>query len=121
MSDLDQQILNEVKDAIRASIREKLSGYSSPLTNIVNDAVKRNDDKIRAIIYSAVDSIVESDAFKEEMRNQFAHSVARKLTIQFSDSLADKAMQAIKSDQVLKAKAIAAVAKVIDSAQEREE
>lgn len=110
----EQEIVNQVKDAIRSSIKERLSGYGSPLTSIVNDAVKANDTKIREIVYGAVSAVLESEDFRKEMQNQFAHSVARKLTVQFSDSLADKAMQAIKADQVLRAKAIAAVAAVIE-------
>lgn len=115
--DFEQQVIDQVKSAIRDSIKEKLSGYGSPLQSIISDAVKLNDAKIRNIVYSSVSAVVDSEEFKKEMTTQFAHSVARKLTISFSEGLADRAMQAIKSDQVLRAKAISAVEQLISSSQ----
>lgn len=114
--DLEKEVIDSVQEAIRTSIKEHLCGYNSPLQKIVDEAVKVHDKQIREVVYLAVSSTVSSNEFKEEMRTAFAHTVARQLVADFSKSLAAKATEAVKCDQVLRARAVSAVEDILREA-----
>ena len=62
--DIDQEIINAVRDGIREVVKDKLSsGYNSPLDKMVSSALEKNNGLFRELLESAT----EGEEFTEEL------------------------------------------------------
>lgn len=113
MSDLEKQILSTVQHSMSESIKSVLTGYNSPLQQLVKSVVDENSKELRAIISDSFKLVISTDEFKQSIVSAFSHKVARTI-ISNNDGLFDKVSNELKQDAVFKAKMSLAVSNVVE-------
>lgn len=93
--------------------KDKLEGYASPLTPIIEDAFKVNADTIRKAVYAATADCVNSPDFGKQLTEHLNHKLAN-LVINKCAGLVEKSFQSLMQDQVLRTKLQSAVIEIIE-------
>ena len=114
---LEKDILQVLQVSMNKAIQDCLSGYSSPLTKLVNNVVESRSTELRKIIADSFDVAIQKDEFKSAIREGFSHKIARTL-INNNGGLFDKVSNELKQDAVFKSKMAIAVANVVDECME---
>lgn len=114
---LEKDILQVLQVSMNKAIQDCLSGYSSPLTKLVNSVVESRSTELRKIIADSFDNAIEKDEFKSAIREGFSHKIARTL-INNNGGLFDKVSNELKQDAVFKSKMAIAVANVVEECME---
>ena len=110
---LEKDILQVLQISMNKAIQESLSGYSSPLTKLVNSVVENRSTELRKIIADSFDEAIGKDEFKSAIREGFSHKIARTL-INNNGGLFDKVSNELKQDAIFKSKMAIAVANVVN-------
>lgn len=113
MSDLENQILNQVKVSIAKSIDSELTGYNKPLSKLTEKVIEKNSDELRKTIEESFLSVIRSDEFKDTILEEFKHKVSKILVSQLVGHV-DQAVSKIKQDPTVKAKMIVAINNIIN-------
>jgi hypothetical protein len=113
MEQFEQEILNSVKGAILASIKEALSGYSSPLRPLITKVIEEHSNDIYTIVNDSFKSVIATEDFKKTIFSEFEHKVAKMLVGQLSGQV-EKAVHKIKQNPTLQAKMIVAIEDIIE-------
>ncbi len=108
----DKVILNAVQDGIRDGVKSKLGGYNSPLDGIINDALKQHDAALRSMLYTAVQSAVGDEAFRNEVAIAVRHKLAQALIQKFGGEL-EKQVNVLKSDPATRARITLAIEAIV--------
>lgn len=114
---LEKDILQVLQVSMNKAIQESLTGYSSPLTKLVNNVVDSRSIELRKIIADSFDNAIQKDEFKSAIREGFSHKIARTL-INNNGGLFDKISNELKQDAVFKSKMAIAVANVVNECME---
>jgi hypothetical protein len=93
--------------------KDKLEGYQSPLSPIIEDAFKVNSDTIRKAIYKATADCVASPDFGNQLVGALNHKLAN-LVINKCAGLVEKSFQTLMQDQTLRTKLQSAVLAIIE-------
>lgn len=113
MESLEKDILASINHSIQEVIKERLSGYDSPLTKLVNSVVGENEQKLRTVFSEAFVLVVDSNDFKKEVHQAFQHKVAKLLVSKLEGSI-EKSVNLLRSDPTIKAKMILAIENIIN-------
>jgi len=114
---LERDILQVLQASMQKAIQDCLSGYSSPLTKLVNNVVESRSTELRKIIADSFDEAISKDEFKLAIREGFSHKIARTL-ISNNGGLFDKVSNELKQDAIFKGKMAIAVANVVNECME---
>lgn len=108
-----QEILNIAVSAIKDKIGERFSNtYNSPLNKIADEVIIENGDKIKAIFEDCLESTIKSSDFKQAIKDEFAHKVAKTMVGKLVGSI-EKAVDKLSQDPTLKARMIIAIEKLV--------
>ncbi len=110
--DIEQQVSKSINAAIQEVIEKHIGGYNSPLQKMVNDEVERQGPAIRAVLKDAIQSVVAPDTFKQQLRDQFTHTLARNLLNSYSGEI-DKQANALKQQADFRARVVIAIEQVV--------
>ncbi len=110
---LEQDISNSVQKSIAESIKNVLTGYQSPLNQLVAGVINENCTFLRSIISDSFNQVIRTEDFKQSIVDAFSHKVARSI-ISNNEGLFDKVSNDLKQDAVFKAKMAMAVANVVE-------
>lgn len=113
MEQMEQQVLNSVRDAISEAIRKRLTEYGSPLNKLIDSVVAAHDTSIKQIMTGAITGAVLDDEFRKQVNEQVRHKLARELVNSFGEGAFKKACDSMKSDPVIRSKCVLAIEAII--------
>ena len=113
LDEFQKIVLDSVNTVMEKAMVERLSGYSSPLNPLIDDAVNGHQEELRSAINNAFSQTITTEEFKKSLKEAFKHKVARTVTDLLVGKI-DKAVNVIRSDQGIKARMIMAIEKIID-------
>lgn len=112
-ADLEGEILKGAQQSVAKVIDSALTGYGSPLIELVLEVVEGNRAFLKTIISESFDAIIKTDEFRASIVAAFSHKVARSI-IATNNGLFDKVSNKLKQDAAFKAKMSLAVSKVVE-------
>jgi hypothetical protein len=107
---------NEIKDIVVNALREKIAvRYSYEVVdNIVRDVMNEQSskDKLEKFVRSTLVFLNNDKQFEKAVKEEFQHRVAKSLVGKLEGTV-DKAVDAIRQNQTLRAEMILAIEKII--------
>jgi len=100
---MELQILNALEDGLNHVIKEKLSGYHSPLQGYVTAALAPYEQDIIATLKSGLGNAISSDQFKQMCEQHLASKIAKTL-IAGLDGSVDKVVNQVKQDPIYRSR-----------------
>ncbi|MCP4802278.1 MAG: hypothetical protein GY891_05385 [Bacteroidetes bacterium] len=109
---MNKQLLAQCEKSIDKAITEALGSYNSPLVKAVSSALDEQKDKINNLASESVNEIVNSDDFKQIMKEEMKRKLSRVLISQYGGEV-EKAVNELKSNPLTRAKITTAIDTVI--------
>jgi len=109
---MNKQLLAQCEKAIDKIITDALGSYNSPLLKAVNLSLDEQKDKINKLASESVSEIVNSDDFKQIMRDEMKRKLARVLISQYGGEV-EKVVNELKANPLTRAKITTAIDSVI--------
>lgn len=110
---LEDEIVKASKEATINAITKVLTDYNSPLNKLVVKVVGMNSQVLEDIIQDCFTQVINTEDFKEGVKQAFNHKVAKNL-VSSCDSLFDKATSDLKQNPQFKAKLVVTVANIVE-------
>jgi len=103
----------DMRDILVSALRDRLTNeYSSPAREVVNKVMAEVSPEFEAVLKDVLKEVVLDDEFKNQLRIEFRHKVAKLLVGELSGSV-DKAVNSFRQDPRLKAQMIQAIDSII--------
>lgn len=109
-----KDILHIVTDALHSKIGERLNAYQSPLNTIVDNAIKEHAAEIEAACRESLDGIFTSKEFKNSIKEEFRHKVAKTLVSKLEGTV-EKAVEILRQNPTLRAQMIIKIEEIISN------
>jgi hypothetical protein len=111
----DNQLLQIAKEAIREKVVERFTTqWSSPLNKLADEVVLEYSPQLKAMFEDCLKTITTSKGFKETVKTEFVHKVAKSLVGKLEGTV-EKAVDKLKNDPTLKARMILAIEEIINN------
>ena len=107
----EDKLLNAAEKAIYESITTLLVSYHSPVKDVVNNVMKKHEDRLIEIADNALVSILDSKSFSEAIHQAINDKVARMLVSQIGGEV-EKRVNELKADPVTRAKITLALSQI---------
>jgi hypothetical protein len=114
--DADKLFENSIRDAIREGIKAKMSGYNSPLENLMKQAIETRHAEFRSLLDESIASCVNDDDFRNEIGSAVRKSLAKTLIQRFGGEM-EKQFNALKSDPLTRARITMAIEEIVKQQQ----
>lgn len=112
----EKEIADQIKKSVSESVRKHMDDYGSPLKQMVFDAIKVHDAKLRSFIYEAVSEVFLDDEFRAQSKTQIKHKIARELATTFGEGIFKKSIEQMKGDPTLRARCVLAIENILNEA-----
>jgi uncharacterized coiled-coil protein SlyX len=109
---LIHRIAQTAQGALSAALHGALTGYGSPLTELVKRATERRTTALAAIVDAAMDHLIGSDELKQAAIEAARHKLAKMVVTDIEGGM-ERAYNAFKGDPVRRSRAILAVERAI--------
>ncbi len=109
---MNNQLLAQCEKSIDKAITEALGSYNSPLVKAVSSALDEQRDEINTLASESVSEIVNSDDFKQVMKEEMKRKLSRVLISQYGGQV-EKAVNELRSNPLTKAKITTAIDSII--------
>lgn len=117
---IDQDEVNQlVLDTVAKHISDRL-GYNQTLGNMVTEALENNRDIVQSILNDTLNSVIANPAFKETIKQEFEHKVAKSL-VGHLEGAVEKAANVYRQDPTLKSRMILAIENIIATSEQPNE
>ena len=114
--DIDQEILNAVRDGIREGVKDKFAkGYNSPLDSVIKAAMDKHAPACQVMLESAIASCVDDPTFREDIAAATRTVLAKTLVQRFGGEI-EKQVNALKSNPTTRARITIALEELVKSA-----
>ena len=100
--------------AISDSIQRHLANYNSPISDLINSAIKNQSQKLVDIFSQAIVECVENKDFVTEIKAHARSQLAKHLVQRFGGEV-EKSVNALKSDPTTRARIVLAIDEIIAS------
>lgn len=110
--DMNEQVQQAIQKAIHEGVSSVLTGYQSPITGIVKDAIKVNDSEIRILLYASVKECLEEESFRETTKQEVRRILARALIQKFGGEIESHVCK-LKADPTTRARITLAIDEII--------
>lgn len=114
MSELEKQIVKEIKESLSKVIVTNLTTYNNPMNKLINDIFQSERDNVSLIMKSVLSEIVSSPEFRETIKEEFNRKVA-KFLVGSMEGQVKRATEVLKQDPTFKSRMILAVQSIVDS------
>lgn len=111
--DFNQRIEQEVGNSIKTAVSALLEGYNSPLSPLINQAVKNNAAAITTLLQDSIQSCLTNPDFTRVVRDECDRRLAKALVAKF-DGAIEQELNKMKSDPVTRAKVTIAIAEMME-------
>lgn len=98
--------------------RQLKDSYASPARNVVDRVFEELSGEYEEVLREVLKEIIADKKFKEAVKEEFRHKVAKLLVSDLSGSV-EKAVNKFRQDSTLKARMILAIENIIDSAEDK--
>lgn len=111
---IDELFINAIRDSLNDAIKTRLcASYGSPLDKVLSACIDRHQNKIAELFNSAADAAVNSEDFRKEINDAFAHKLARVLVSKFEGEI-EKRTSELRADPKFRAKITLAIEKAVN-------
>lgn len=118
MTELEQQIARQIKSSLSKVIVENLSGYNSPMKQLIADVFESERGNVSSIMKSVLSEVISSPDFKATIKDEFNRKVA-KFLVGSMEGQVKKATEVLKQDPTFKSRMILAVQNIVDTELEK--
>ncbi len=109
---LENELLQAVRNGIASGVADKLKGYNSPLEKLLADIINSQSPKIRDLLTEAISSAVGDEEFRENIKTSTRAKLASILVQRFGGEL-EKQVNALKSDPATRARITLAIEEIV--------
>lgn len=113
-SDFENDIMQAVRTGLHNAVKEKLTGYNSPLDKLLNDIIANNASDIRALLTEGIGGALKDAEFRESIKVAVRHKLAKTLIEKFGGEM-EKQVNLLKSDPATRARITVAIDEIINS------
>lgn len=110
---LEDQIIGTVHSSIAEAIKTKLSGYNTPLDNLIKQSIEKNAESISSMLNDAVAGCLIGD-FRAALQDACAKKLA-KVIISKAEGEIEKQANELRSSPEFRAKLTIAITDTIKS------
>lgn len=111
---LEQDVFSSINGAISKGLSEALSNsYNSPLVKYAHNVVAKYQTQIEAIFDKVVSEGIETDEFKQRVREVLLHKIAKTI-ISGIDGSIDKTVNLMKQDAIFRSKLTLSVNGIVE-------
>jgi len=110
--EIDEIVSKELKGAIAQVVKERLSGYNSPLSKMVDEVVSSQQAEIKSLLREAITEAVSKDDFRAEVKSAFMHTLARSLMGEFKGEI-EKQANALRQQADFRARVVMAIENIV--------
>lgn len=114
--DINEIVTKELNGAIAEVIKQKIGGYNSPLSKMVDDAVLSKSAEIKALLREAIDDAFSKDDFRNEIKSAFTHTLARSLMNEYKGEI-EKQANALRQQADFRARVVLAIEKIVSESE----
>lgn len=118
MNDFETKLLEMVKVSIDKSISDAITGYNSPVINIVKNTLASKEDVIQDMITDSIDCVLNLDEFKLEVHSAVRKYLATILVSKISGGL-EKQVSLIRNNPITNSKFMVGMDKLIEEILEK--
>ena len=111
-SNLELEIVNTAKEAIKESIVQSLTGYQGALTKLCNDVMHNHDEPLRQLVNEEFSELITAEPFREALREALHEKLAKVLIARMGGEL-EKQVNALKQNPETRAKITLAIDRVV--------
>lgn len=115
MTNLENQIAQQIKSELSKIISNVLAGYNSPLNKLITDVFEKEREEVTEILKSVFAEVVKTNDFKEALKEEFHRKVAKELIANLTGQVA-RAANELKRTPTMKARMILAIEDIINQA-----
>lgn len=108
-----KEVAKELEGAIAEVVESRMTGYNSPLSNMVDEVVKGQEREIKSLLREAISDAVSRDEFRAEVKSAFAHTLARLLMADFKGEI-EKQANALRQQPDFRARVVMAIEKLVN-------
>jgi hypothetical protein len=112
--DADQLLENAIRDGLRGCIKDKLSGYNSPLDKMLSAAFEKHKEALHTLLTESIASCVHDAHFRGDIAQAVRHSLAKTLVQRFGGEM-EKQVNVLKSDPTTRARITLAIEEIVRS------
>lgn len=110
--DINELVAKELHSAIAQTVKERLSGYNTPLSKMVDEVVSSQSQEIKSLLREAITEAVSKDDFRAEVKSAFVHTLARSLMNDFKGEI-EKQANALRQQADFRARVVIAIEKIV--------
>lgn len=111
--DADKLLENALRDGAREAIKSRLTqSYQNPFDATIAAVFAKNEAVIRGLLSDCLASCFNDPAFREQIAASVRATLAKTLVSRFGGEL-EKAVNALKSDPVTRAKIVTAIDEIV--------
>lgn len=110
--DADKMLMQAIEGGIRDSLKTKLTGYNSPLDNLIESAVLKHATEFRSLLEQSIGSCLNDAEFRESIAVAVRHSLAKTLVARFGGEM-EKQVNVLKSDPTTRARITLAIEEIV--------
>lgn len=110
----DQLMFEAIRNGLQAAVKDKLTGYQSPLDKLLTDAVAKHAPEFRALLEEGIGSCLNDGVFRESIAAAVRSSLAKVLIQRFGGEM-EKQVNILKSDPTTRARITLAIEEIVKS------
>jgi len=110
---MEAKILDLVKKSLDKAMAENLSGYNSPLNDLVKKVISENSQDLYNIMNGEVIALIKEEGFKKAFREAIHGKLAKVLVGRLSGEL-EKRVNELKQNPQTRAKITLAINEIIE-------
>lgn len=110
---IEQQVLDTIKTGLSDVIKAKLSGYNSPIDEVIKTVFESERGEIIDVLKSTLREVIGSDEFRVTIKEEFQRKVAKNL-VGMLEGQVTSAANALKQDVTMKARMIVAIENIVN-------
>ena len=114
ITDIEKQVMGNVREAIGKSIVEQLSSYHSPLKALTEAVVAKHNPDLFELIDGEFSKLIGGKAFRDDLRRALNKKLARLLIEKMGGEL-EKRVRELKENPETRAKITLAIGEIIDA------
>lgn len=111
MTDLEQQVLNAIRDGLRDGVKQKLSCYGSPLDKLIESVIAAHATEFRTLLEASIASCMTDKQFRDNIAEAVRHTLAKTLA-RFGGEM-EKQVNVLKSDPTTRARITLAIEEIV--------
>ena len=112
-TELERQIAEAARQGVAASVKESLTGFNRPLSNLTDKVVERKRAELDALMDAGLDAVISDPSFKEAIEEAIRSKLARCLVGALGGEI-EKRINALKANPVTRARLTLALEVMID-------